>query len=243
MVMLPDNFVKDFVPAGRGIRRPKIYTKLVIQGVCWHWTANTSKGADAKAHRAYWETAEYGAHYVVDDKIIIHTVPGNEVVWHAGPSTDYTAYIKNKYPAGANLRLIGVELCVNSDGDWGATYNNAVTLGAYLADYYNLNPLVSFERHYDCAKKDCPRMMTPYVVGGDEAWLKFKGDVQRRIKDMSRKPFDDIKGHWAEKPIRALLQEKIISGKEDSQFHPNETATRAEVATMIYNTLRYLGKL
>lgn len=243
MSTMPANFIKDFVPVGVGIRGPKKYRNLTVHGVCWHWTANMSKGANARAHRKYWERSAEGAHYAVDDKMIIHSAPDTEVVWHAGPSNNYTSYIKNKYPAGANLRLIGVELCVNSDGNWDDTYKNAVALGAYLCIYHNLSPFKNFERHYDCTKKDCPRMMTPYVTGGEAAWEKFKNDVQRRVDIMSNEPFADIKGHWAEKQIMALIKAGIVSGKDDKQFHPNEPITRAEMAAIIYNTLGYISTM
>uniref|UniRef100_UPI002FDFC53E peptidoglycan recognition protein family protein n=1 Tax=Thermodesulfitimonas autotrophica TaxID=1894989 RepID=UPI002FDFC53E len=180
----PFSPVQALVPAGQGIRRPKKYITLTARGVCWHWTANTQKGADAKAHLQYWRKAEVGAHYIVDDTGAYQAAPDTEVVWHAGPGSLYTPEIKKKYPAGPNLSLIGVELCVNLGGNWEKTYRYAVALGAYLCKKYGFDPSKDFVRHYDCTRKDCPRMWTPYVAGGEDAWEDFKRNVLIELKAM-----------------------------------------------------------
>jgi len=233
------NLIENIVPAGQGIRCKKKYTELIPTkgGICWHWTANEKPGANADAHRKYWERAEYGAHYVVDDKKVIHCVPDTEVVWHAGPGTDYTDYIRRKYPRGANLSLVGVEMCVNSDGDWNRTYQNAVALGVYLCKKYSFDPFSNFERHYDCTRKDCPRMWTPYVPGGEQAWQKFLYDVGVLLVDQV---FTDIQGHWAEKEVLDAEELGLLARPADGRFRPDDKITRAETIALIMRLYRLL---
>jgi len=235
-VAQPFSPVQALVPAGQGIRRPKKYITLTARGVCWHWTANTQKGADAKAHLQYWRKAEVGAHYIVDDTGAYQAAPDTEVVWHAGPGSLYTPEIKKKYPAGPNLSLIGVELCVNLGGNWEKTYRYAVALGAYLCKKYGFDPSKDFVRHYDCTRKDCPRMWTPYVAGGEDAWEDFKRNVLIELKAMEVIAlFQDIKGHWAEKDINYLAEKKLIAPVE--KFRPNDNITRTanyDLVTRLY---------
>ena len=241
------NYEERFVTPGKGIRYDKGVGPLVLKGAVWHWTANTAKDAGAEAHFSYWNgSAQYGAHYVVDDKKIIHAVPDNEVLWHAGPSTLYTSFIKNKFPKGANSSCIGIELCVNSDGNWETTYINAVNLGAFLCVNYGWTPDENFVRHYDCTKKDCPRMMSPYVTGGDAAWAKFKADVNKKLKGEGEAAiFTDIINHWARNNIEYLNSLGIVKGDGSGKFNPEGVVTRAEMATVVARALKIIkeGKL
>ena len=65
------------------------------------------KGADARSRSVSW-------HFTVDDTQIIQHLPTNEVAWHAGPN--------------GNSQSIGIELCVNSDGDFQKAKANAAWL-------------------------------------------------------------------------------------------------------------------
>ena len=127
-----------FVPAGIGIRAPKFVDSaktiplggFIPMGMCWHWTANTRAGANADAHWTFWNRHFEGAHYAVDSTKILFCAPEDEVTYHTAGGVYATALARSKYPRGANLSLIGVEMCVNSDGDWAETYARAVWLGA-----------------------------------------------------------------------------------------------------------------
>lgn len=48
---------------------------------------------------------------------------------------------------------------------------------------------------------------------------------------------DDIKGHWAEKELRALVQQEIMTGYPDGSYQPDKAITRAEFAKLIMQTL------
>ena len=50
---------------------------------------------------------------------------------------------------------IGIELCVNSGGNFEKTFNNATKLVAYLLKEYNLT-IYDLKTHHDFSGKDCP---------------------------------------------------------------------------------------
>lgn len=51
---------------------------------------------------------------------------------------------------------------------------------------------------------------------------------------------DDIKGHWAEKDLRALVEKGIMTGYPDGTYQPNKAITRAEFAKLVITTLKQL---
>ena len=155
--------------------------KLVkLKGIVIHWTANTNKGANAMANRNYFNTTQnsVSAHYIVDDGNIVQCVPDDEIAYHVG-ATKYTAIgerIREK-PYSPNYYLIGIEMCVNSDGDWDKTYQNTVELTSFLLKKYKLS-IDDLYRHYDITGKDCPKMM---INATD--WLKFKRRVIEEMRE------------------------------------------------------------
>lgn len=49
--------------------------------------------------------------------------------------------------------------------------------------------------------------------------------------------FNDIKGHWAESSILKVASSNLAKGYKDGSFRPDDTATRAEFAQFIYNSI------
>ncbi|NLK08458.1 MAG: S-layer homology domain-containing protein [Firmicutes bacterium] len=56
-----------------------------------------------------------------------------------------------------------------------------------------------------------------------------------------RGDFPDIRGHWAEKDINALIEKNIIQGYPDGTFKPNAQISRAEMVTMLIRAVRLDG--
>lgn len=158
-----------------------------LKGIVIHWTANTSRGANAQANRNYFNNLRptyladgrvrkiyASAHYMVDDHTIIRCVPDDEVAYHVG-----ARYYK---PIGEKIRehrqgdspnnyTVGIEMCVNSDGDWDKTYAATVELTRHLLDKHHLS-LDDIYRHYDITGKLCPKMMIE-----ESDWQAFKDTV------------------------------------------------------------------
>ena len=197
-----------------------------LKGIVIHWTANTSKGANAVANRNYFNTTERAAsaHYIVDDKNIIRCVPDEEIAYHVGAN----AYTKignsihekiNGVRYSPNYFLIGIEMCVNSDGNWAMTYQNTVQLAAFLLKKHNLT-IDDMYRHYDITGKDCPKMMI-----AQKEWDLFKNRVKAYME------MDEV-SDWARDAWRWVKEKGISDGAR-----PKDNITREEVWTMLYRLM------
>lgn len=153
-----------------------------VRAIVAHWTANTDKGADARANRNYFNNGSPGpkgavraasAHYCVDDHSIIQCLPDHEVGFHVGAKTYLPAGIDliRGTSLTPNHFTVGFEMCVNIDGDWAKTYDNSARLAAWLLLKHGLG-VDQLLRHHDITGKDCPKMMLERLV-----WEKFKADV------------------------------------------------------------------
>lgn len=110
-------FKEMIVPKGNENIRPGY--AMEPKYITIHETANTSKGANALNHAKYLDNQARGNtdrsaswHFTVDDKEIYQHLPLNEVGWHAGNKT-------------GNYESIGIEIAVNSDGNYTKAVENA----------------------------------------------------------------------------------------------------------------------
>ena len=158
----------NYIPAGSrarpgGLREIKY---LVI-----HETDNFAAGADAAAHDSFiHQNADAASgvvswHYTVDDHQICHHLPDNEPAYHAGDGME---------PNGGNQNGIGIEMCVNEDGDYEQTLRNAEQLCARLLVEYDLKP-AALRRHQDFSGKVCPAKLI-----GSGRWEEFCAAVEQQ---------------------------------------------------------------
>ena len=152
------SIIEQIIPSTNANRPGGNYTKSYIT---IHETGNKAAGAGAKNH-ANWlsngANGEIGYHYTVDDHEIYHHIPDNEKAWHAGDGAGGTG----------NLHSIGIELCVNTDGDFEQTKKNAAWLVAKLMEDYSI-PIGSVVQHNHWSGKNCPQ--TIRETGTWEAFL------------------------------------------------------------------------
>ncbi len=133
-------------------------TKRLIQYIIIHETDNYIAGVGAKNHASYLSynnDSDVSWHYTVDDHEIYHHIPDDEVAHHAGELR-------------GNEFGIGIELCVNVDGDFEKTFENGAKLVAYLLKAYDLN-INAVKTHRDFNGKDCP-----HYIFEDNRWDEFK---------------------------------------------------------------------
>ena len=143
-----------------------------IKYIVIHDTGNAGKGADSYAHYNYFNGGDRqaSAHYFVDDKRIVEIIdPVNHASWHCGDG-------KGKYGI-TNHNSIGVEICVNSDGDFGKAYKNSIDLVKTLMNKFGIdnNHVVS---HYDASRKSCPNTLIKGFNKG-YTWESFKSDISK----------------------------------------------------------------
>ncbi|WZX99612.1 N-acetylmuramoyl-L-alanine amidase [Bacillus sp. FSL W7-1360] len=134
---------QDLIPASAS-NRPQAPIKATH--ITIHETANTSRGANAATHARYLKGADaqrrnVSWHYTVDDKEIYQHLPDREMGWHAG--------------ANGNRQSIGIELCVNSDGDFNQTKQNAAWLVRKLMSDHKIN-INNVVTHKHWTNKNCP---------------------------------------------------------------------------------------
>lgn len=140
-----------------------------IKYISIHDTGNKRRGADAEAHFNFFNGGDRGAsaHYFVDDKQILRIIKDEHKSWHCGDG-------KGKYGI-RNENSIGIEMCINSDGDFNKTYLNTLKLTKYLMEKYNI-PLENVVRHYDASRKICPNI---WKENNWEKWNKFKEHLKQ----------------------------------------------------------------
>ena len=112
-----------------------------------HETANTAPGATAFMHANYVRNASTPTswHFTVDDsKVIYQHLPTYETGFHAGDGA-----------GDGNRNSIGIELCVNSSGDFSKTRRNAAVLVRKLMLDYQI-PIYNVVTHNHWSGKLCP---------------------------------------------------------------------------------------
>ena len=149
-----------FVPKGRknrpGGANPCTYITI-------HETGNKATGADAEAHGAYVcgdsaEASRVSWHYTVDDDSIVQHIPDEERAYHAGDGAN----------GPGNAKSIGIEICVNEDGDFEKAKANAASLVRLLMKEHGIQA-ANIKQHHDWSGKDCPHTIR-HTSG---AWAAF----------------------------------------------------------------------
>ncbi|HDR7515138.1 N-acetylmuramoyl-L-alanine amidase [Bacillus mobilis] len=226
-------FKEMIVPKGNENIRPGY--AMEPKYITIHETANTSKGANALNHAKYLDSQARGNtdrsaswHFTVDDKEIYQHLPLNEVGWHAGNKT-------------GNYESIGIEIAVNSDGNYAKAVENARKLAAYLMNELNIS-LDHVQKHQFWSGKNCPAFMIQR--GQWDAFLKgTNAYYNEHRKDDIPPPGiphekDDITGGWYEQDIRQLAARKIMFGDGNGSYWPNRLVTRAEFANLMSRALK-----
>ena len=139
-----------------------------------HDTGNKSKGADATAHFNYFSGGDRGASadFFVDSKQALQANNYNAYyTWHCGDGNG-----KNGI---TNANSIGVEICVNSDGDYNEAFKKTVALTKHLMKELNI-PAENVVRHFDASGKICPASMQK---NNWALWNEFKKQIKEDIKE------------------------------------------------------------
>ena len=201
-----------------------------------HETANTRAGANANAHarlQASGNSRQASWHYTVDDKEIVQSFSDNAQCWHAG----------NKY---YNENSIGIEICVNSDGDFKKAVDNAVKLTKYLMGKYKISA-DNVIQHNTASGKNCPRYLRSGEKGiswsqfiaklGGKSSTKLKSSKPSKSTSATKKTASKlaVDGKWGKATTRAL--QKALGTPVDGII---SNQLRNSVSTSMYgNTVRF----
>lgn len=160
---------------------PKIRSKSDIKAIVIHYTANYDEGANASSHYKYWNNAnrESSCDVVIDDHSIwkINDWYKN-YTWQIGDGD-------GKYH-WSNYQVIGIEMCVNKDGNFNKTIDNTIEYIRYLHQNGFTKTLI---RHYDASRKLCPIMFVDLnIKGWNKAYTDFRNKVFAKEK---KEPYHD----------------------------------------------------
>ena len=134
-----------------------------------HDTGNTSRGANALMHARYINSGSSVTwHYTVDNTQVIQHFPDSVQCWHAGDG-------KGK----GNTESIGVEMCINPDGNFSKTVNNAVELVIHLMKKHNI-PMNRVVQHNHWSGKNCPNSLRNNRYG--ITWGQFLARIESKVK-------------------------------------------------------------
>ena len=131
-----------------------------IEYIVLHDTGNTSKGANADAHYRYFNGGNRGvsAHYFIDDVKALQIIDDKNIAWHCGKKYTSTVEVTDCN----NFNSIGVEVCVNEDGDLEKAIANTIELIKFLMREYKID-LSHVITHKQATGKECPS--TLYKLG------------------------------------------------------------------------------
>ena len=160
-----------------------------IKYIVIHDTANQDIGANALMHYKYFNNTDRGASadFFVDSTQIIQTNDYTKYyTWHCGVSK---GKINNK-------NSIGIEMCINADGNYDLMLKSTIELVKDLKTKLNI-PLENIVRHFDVSGKICPGSMSWDNWSAWEAFKKLleppvyptvkKGDKNENVKILQEK--------------------------------------------------------
>ncbi len=193
-----------------------------IKYIVVHDTGNPDKGADAERHYQYFNggNRDSSADVFVDDHQAIKVNDWDEYyTWHCGDG-------HGKYGI-TNGNSIGVEMCINSDGDYDRAFKRTVEVVKELMQTLGVDA-DHVVRHYDASRKDCPMSMSG---NGWERWNEFKKRITETegltvtqyeelkgeidgLKPMIYDYMDDNMPSWAKPTVQKLMDKGIIVGDE-----------------------------
>ena len=170
-------FVKKQMAYNHSARRE------AIKYIVIHDTGNTDRGADALRNFQYFNTGDRGssADFFVDDTRCVQANDYSKYYsWHCGDG-------HGKYGI-TNSNSVGLEICVNSDGDYNTAFNNAVAFTKQLMNTLGI-PIDRVVRHYDASRKNCPASMSKNSWA---LWNTFKQKISES-EDLSMSQYEELK--------------------------------------------------
>jgi len=103
-----------------------------------------------------------------------------------------------------NNNSIGIEMCINSDGNYNAMLNNTIILIRSLMKELGL-PIANVVRHYDASRKSCPNTMS---ANNWVRWNQFKDSIVRG----SAVPATESEAITLQKRLNVLNYNLVVDG-------------------------------
>lgn len=217
-----------------------------IKYIVIHDTGNKSKSANADSHFNYFNGGSRGASadFFVDDKKILQINDYKKhYTWQVGDG-------KGKFGI-KNSNSLGIEICVNADGNYDKAFHNAVELTKHLMKELSI-PTERVIRHYDASRKNCPASMG---ANNWALWDKFKTALRERELDMTQyeelkaeiaklqRPMiynyiDDNMPEWAREGVKWCLDNGIIKGTGEGLGLDDKDLKYCTIMMRLFKTIK-----
>ena len=164
---------KDFIDESLGLEKKLLSFNYEVGKtiepiyIVIHETAGYEAGIDAEQIYKYWNRdpdAKTSTHFIVDENKTLQLLELNWKGWHVGDNDGHSDI--------TNSNSIGIEICVNEDGDYVAARARTIRLVKYLMRELNIDA-DHVVRHYDASGKFCPEIMMRHP----ELWDDFKSQI------------------------------------------------------------------
>lgn len=215
--------IANKVTYGKGNKKLKI---------CIHETANTSKGANADAHarlQANGNSRKASWHWQVDDKEAIQSFTHDYRCWHAGTTK-------------GNNESIGIEICVNSDGNYKKAVQNAAQLVAKIIKEENIT-INDVVQHNHYSGKDCPKIMRK---GDIVPWYSFIQMIKSNLATSQNGGKNDVNKplltETARNEARELIRKACKQGVFNAAYHTEERIKSYTDSQLISYAIIYLNR-
>ena len=187
-----------------------------------HDTGNPSVGANAEMHYRYFNggNRQASAHFMVDDREILQLINIEDSAWHVGDGG-------NRYGIN-NKNSIGIEICINKDGNYELAVKNTIDLVIHLMKEYNI-PIANVVRHFDASRKICPNTMSG---NSWQPWYAFKTAI---INKLNKKPITNLN-----EALGVLMKHEIINSP---RYWRNVARVIKYVKELILNMANKLNEL
>jgi len=136
-----------------------------------HETGNTSRGSGARNHANYLKgntaaNLPVSWHYTTDDSVTYQHLPENEDGFHAADGG-----------GNGNRQSIGIEMCVNTDGNFQRAIDRTAELTADICRRRNI-PIENIRQHQQWSGKNCPQNIR---AGRPHTWAVFIDKVRAHL--------------------------------------------------------------
>lgn len=176
-----------------------------------HQTGNPKPGANAAMHAKYMDNGSSETwHYTVDDTQAIQHLEHDVQAWHAGDKD-----------GPGNTESIGVEACVNSDGNYKQTIKNTAETVRDIMAKEDI-PLENVVQHNYWSGKDCPRQLRAAKDG--ISWNDFKQMIDGQ----------EVADKKQDKPASNTTKEKVVQMVIDGKLG-NNPARAKRITDLGYN--------
>jgi len=221
------NWRNDFIQKNKYTRPGTLLTS--VKKLVLHWTGDS--GATAKNEQDYFngtciqDQRAASAHIFVDDNEAVCIIPLNEVAYHANGNNEMVNGVPYRgvpeVAPNANLKSIGIEMCVQKDGTISqATINRTVDVLVELCNIYKLteNDIV---RHYDVTHKDCPSpfVKNPKQFEDYKELVKSKLNPNANVSKVNKPTLTGLLKIGSQGDLVKFLQQKV-GVKVDGYFGP-----------------------